>query len=625
MIVVGWCCSACASQRQTSKNDGSISQRILPKIIVNGKKTLTQTMVKDANTTYVIKYDYVLASNIIMPPNCTLEFEGGSITGNNYSITGNSTRLQYNKPFLSSVLLKGSFKTEKVPCDSELFKDKKYNTDRIVSMCHVYGPDNRVVFSKNTYNGVETVDISRSVDIDFSGSTVNLKLDKGGLPITFIRTPEREVGDLSFIESFGLRNVIINGNKEYLWDGDLTPATGHRGQAKRRCIQLFKVDEVELENVTLAHFEGGSGGNVHSNPREWYENALIAIQYYNHANINGFVTHDCGADNIIKMSPNVTDDNMAVISNCHSYRNYTGLLMVVDGRCRIFNNVVEDYNSSAFNLFTYDSEIYNNIFINGNRSAAIDLVEVGKDDNDRFSGKNIRIYNNTGDNIKSLCYVGGIDINVYNNVTNNSSSPLVTVWASPLFVGKYLNCKVVKDEKKSIYITNNTTTDGVVFGTIKSDASLVEAGYYIDTLYVAGNYGGYNQYMDSEWPQCIFNVKNCILINNTFKGIGKVRGGTDLSLLNLQINKKDVTTFFPCNIQITNNTFDFDENVPTKPISLLGTYYVAGGFKSDGVIMDVTIEGNIMAQGKKKKIDIFRKQNVSAARISIKDSRNNGF
>lgn len=68
-------------------------RKTLLKNIVNGVNTLTQSMISDVNTTYVIKNDYVLEEIITIPSNCKLKFKGGSIRGgeiifNNTLITG---------------------------------------------------------------------------------------------------------------------------------------------------------------------------------------------------------------------------------------------------------------------------------------------------------------------------------------------------------------------------------------------------------------------------------------------------------------------------------------------------------------------------------------------------------
>jgi len=57
------------------------------------KNILTQAMMNQTNTKYVIKYDYVLGEDITIPANCVLEFDGGSISGA-YTLTGANTSIK---------------------------------------------------------------------------------------------------------------------------------------------------------------------------------------------------------------------------------------------------------------------------------------------------------------------------------------------------------------------------------------------------------------------------------------------------------------------------------------------------------------------------------------------------
>lgn len=89
--------------------------KILQKNLVNGVNTLTQAMMNQTNTKYVIKYDYTLGENITVPANCVLEFDGGSIStgsGENMdTITGNNTGIQANliKIFNTNITLTGTW------------------------------------------------------------------------------------------------------------------------------------------------------------------------------------------------------------------------------------------------------------------------------------------------------------------------------------------------------------------------------------------------------------------------------------------------------------------------------------------------------------------------------------
>ena len=65
---------------------------IIKRNVVNGVNLLKQDMFPKGNTTYVIKYDFVLASNITIPQNSVLLFDGGKISGK-YIIDFNGARL----------------------------------------------------------------------------------------------------------------------------------------------------------------------------------------------------------------------------------------------------------------------------------------------------------------------------------------------------------------------------------------------------------------------------------------------------------------------------------------------------------------------------------------------------
>ena len=70
--------------------------KILPKNVNNNVNVLTQALVNEENTKYVVKHDYVLSENIVIPAGCIIEFDGGSInnaSGNSYTLTGTSTKV----------------------------------------------------------------------------------------------------------------------------------------------------------------------------------------------------------------------------------------------------------------------------------------------------------------------------------------------------------------------------------------------------------------------------------------------------------------------------------------------------------------------------------------------------
>ena len=70
------------------------------------------TQVTEPNTKYVIKHNFVLNSDVTIPENCILEFDGGSISGE-HTITGQNTNINsgLNKIF-NGVYLAGTFSVE---------------------------------------------------------------------------------------------------------------------------------------------------------------------------------------------------------------------------------------------------------------------------------------------------------------------------------------------------------------------------------------------------------------------------------------------------------------------------------------------------------------------------------
>lgn len=70
--------------------------------ISESRNRLTQAMIDrhGRNTKFVVKWNYVLDEDIVMPEGCLLEFDGGSIAneeGKDYTITGNETILIYHQ------------------------------------------------------------------------------------------------------------------------------------------------------------------------------------------------------------------------------------------------------------------------------------------------------------------------------------------------------------------------------------------------------------------------------------------------------------------------------------------------------------------------------------------------
>lgn len=86
-----------ADRAYAPANFSGLGQKTIAQNIVNGVNVMTQALFPDANTVYVILYDYDLQqATITLPDNCHLNFQGGSIkngtiNGNGGAIVGHPT------------------------------------------------------------------------------------------------------------------------------------------------------------------------------------------------------------------------------------------------------------------------------------------------------------------------------------------------------------------------------------------------------------------------------------------------------------------------------------------------------------------------------------------------------
>ena len=589
------------------------------KYIYLDKNITIQNLFPQAHAIYIIRYDYDLnGREITVPDNCILQFEGGHLS--NGILKGSDSKLIYDKPFLSNVVLKGDFETNNIPIDTEIFIDERYNGDRIKSMFCIRGKHEKIIFSKNTYTDVGTIELTRNIEIDFSGSILQMKIDSCGLPESFIYVSEKgETGD-SFLEFFKLKNATIVGNEEFKYDGTMRPLSIHSGP-RRRCIQLFKVDDVQIDNVNFDYVEVGTQGKYHLPLRQRYELSVVSIMYYNNAKVNGCILHDCSADNLICLVPNITKDNMAIISNCICYRNYTGLVLLHDGRCRVFNNICSDCNSSAMNLFCYDSEIFNNHFEN-TYTDCIDLSEVG-----RIASHNVRVHDNTAKRIKVFCGVWGKDIYVYNNTIECATPEGFAVNTFTMSMPwKYNDSKNNKQDFSyiSCYITNNNIKGNITRSSYGGSVA-VKKGNVIDYLLIENNVcerDAVKGVDNSANPICLTNVRSALIRNNHIKGFGKVRG-TSRYMSFWQLYETPTDEDFESVIEFYSNTFEFELGTIADDIIIsIGAEYDTG--KTNQYKVRINYFDNIVTPTKVKLVDFIKLGNGQTA-ISIHTIGNSGF
>lgn len=392
---------------------------------------------------------YELAGYVVIPEGCTLRFAGGSLRDG--IICGEKTVLQYKKPFLSNVHLTGDWLSTKDVYDEDIFMDDTYSWNRIQSCFRIASPSNKVMFSNNIYENMRTIDVERDINVDFGGSIFYMALDKTGLPYSFLMTePSSDrFPETNRLSCVNIRNANIVGNPAYTYNG--TAFTGFSGKY-RRAIQLFKVASVSIDNVTLSNYVVGTNNSPSGLPPAGvnrFINSAIVIWGYDKCILNDIEIHDCHADNLIKLVPNVNMENHAIVRNCHAYRNFTGLLAIYDGRIDCYDNDVEDYNSSALNLFCYDSYIHNNTFVGSTRGVAIDLSEDGA-----YQSQRVRVCDNElQSSIGGLVDICGNDLLIKNNtISGNGEGETAMYLSIPKAIGFELG-----EQRNNVLATGDLT------------------------------------------------------------------------------------------------------------------------------------------------------------------------
>lgn len=194
----------------STANFSGLGRYFLRKNISDGKNILTQQMINQENTRYILQYDYDLnGQTITIPNNCIIEFEGGSIS--NGTLQLNNTILDGNPLFKDAVSITGTINNFYLRPEwfgaSSTSEDNTKAINSALYAAYILGVE--VVRLRNTtYNISGTLNIypycsligDNELNNKYSGTQIvqNGKVDA----ITFVR----EKGDLLNI---GVKNLSI--------------------------------------------------------------------------------------------------------------------------------------------------------------------------------------------------------------------------------------------------------------------------------------------------------------------------------------------------------------------------------------------------------------------------------
>lgn len=216
----------------------------LKKNIVNGVNTLTQGMINQSNTVYIIQYDFTLGEDITIPANCVLEFDGGSI--GNGTLIGQNTALSnpQNGIFKQDIKISGTWKVGYISTD--FFEDlsEENALDNVEALNNADMKTIVYIGNGDYYYNLATTPVLES------GLTV-----KSNTEYVFngtIHLVNNNHGYYGIFELLRVHDVYIHGNGSIIGDKEESTATSESGHAFR--IRLSY--RIKIEGITMSQCIG---------------------------------------------------------------------------------------------------------------------------------------------------------------------------------------------------------------------------------------------------------------------------------------------------------------------------------------------------------------------------------
>lgn len=333
-----------------------------------GVNVLTQDMMSAANTKYVIKYDYTLAEDIIVPANCVLEFDGGSISGA-HTLTGNNTGIEAGlvKIFGTDATLIGDYKVNLVYPEWFGAIGDNVNNDTVAmqkavdATCWRYTNIRTVLLTEG-----KTYKITSAINVyPFSSIVSNVDGYINNKPVIHQSANEDILCLIKYDEakpqSILIKNVVLKGN-------------GYVGAAITHDNETDYIANINLENVFFQNVMYGIYSTVSVI-------SLRLIGVSTDSRIPGNPRHTVGVGVYID-----TDDYMSdlLMRNCYfAYNKAAGVIIKCRNRltdniliedtafefngCETTGQYYSEYGSSGLYLDFYDSNDSNSAVLNGGK------------------------------------------------------------------------------------------------------------------------------------------------------------------------------------------------------------------------------------------------------------------
>lgn len=505
----------------------------LRKNIVDGKNVLTQDMINQADTTYVIMYDFDLnGQTITIPERCTLDFQGGSII--NGTIVGNNTIINdVTDNYSLGADITGTFYTDTINDSNIRLSD---NTEHKLL---------EIINSIKGFKFIgEEYDISDTINIDSLSDTV----------IDFNNTT------LIVSSSDNIKNIFnVKGNCDNVEISNLI-ANSTNNKALDRSEFTEEDVNCRVSNIILFKFNSDNNNIKISNV---ITNAIYSVldfwgmdEWVNYS--NNIHIHDCTfndtyfgigfhiCNNITIERCNITINSNSKYYYAHAIYNTHGANNFIIKDCTLnatndYQEVVRfrgDVNKDYTDVTNGNIYVYNSIF-NGNSKFNHGIAVIG-------SYSSVNIYNSQVKN--GACLINGGEhagtIFAHNCILNDGNYIIPDNSISYIKEGSTANCYSC--------ISNSINFD-------HKKSSLI----YINTKFFLAKNLGRTVYNNDTFINCIFEANNKIRFT-----LSKSQSITnaDINLFSCNINNIDIDfglvlniIFDKCNItngsilQINNN------------------------------------------------------------------------
>lgn len=266
-----------------------------------GNEVSFESQVTQSNKIYVIHDDFVLSSNVTIPANCVLEFDGGSVSGNGTgknTITGTNTQIiaQDVAIFNNGIIVAGTWICPRIP--SDWFSDVISN-NRLQQLINLSSNDfdNTIIVEEGTYsvsnpeNSVAPLRLKSNTTFTIFGS---IQL----IPNAFANGYIIELCN-------NVENITINGSGELVGDYLL----GHTGSSGE---WGFNIALGNCKHITI---EGITSRNA------WGDGICVGIGYWN-APAEDVIIRGCHIHTCRRQGISVIYSDRCVIENCYIHNIY---------------------------------------------------------------------------------------------------------------------------------------------------------------------------------------------------------------------------------------------------------------------------------------------------------------